>query len=185
MPKLLALLCLFFAIAGPALAAEAQNAPPTRLTPVHSEPPAWFKESFLDLRDDVAEAARAGRRLMLYFHQDGCPYCARFLKENFEQPAVVEKTRRHFDLIAINIFGAREVTGIDGRVLSEKEFARAMQGTATPTLVIFDEHGGIVLKLTGYAEPRKFDLAMDYAIGKLEKSQDFADYLKTRGYFGR
>ena len=35
--------------------------------------PAWFKDSFLDVREDIAEATKSGRRLMLYFHQDGCP----------------------------------------------------------------------------------------------------------------
>lgn len=60
-----------------------------------------------------------------------------------------------------------------------------MKSTATPTLLIFDERGGIALKLTGYAEPRKFDLAMDYAIGKMEKNQDFASYLNARGYRAR
>jgi thioredoxin-related protein len=37
--------------------------------------PAWFAASFLDFRDEVAEAARAGKRVMIYLGQDGCPYC--------------------------------------------------------------------------------------------------------------
>jgi thioredoxin-related protein len=39
------------------------------------EPPEWFAQSFLDIREDAAEAARDGKRLMIYFMQDGCPYC--------------------------------------------------------------------------------------------------------------
>ena len=38
--------------------------------------PAWFKNSFLDLREDAAEASARGRSLMVYIGQDGCPYCA-------------------------------------------------------------------------------------------------------------
>lgn len=185
MPKILALLCLLFAITEPVLAVEPQRAAPPRLAPIHSEPPAWFKESFLDLREDVAEATRAGRRLMLYFHQEGCSYCARFLKDNFGQRAIVKKTRRHFDLVAIDTLGAREVTGTDGRVMSEKDFARTMNAAMTPTLLIFDERGDIALRLIGYAEPRKFDLAMDYAIGKMEKKLEFDFYLEERGYYER
>jgi thioredoxin-related protein len=37
--------------------------------------PQWFTPSLLDIREDITEAAREGRRLMLYFHQDGCPWC--------------------------------------------------------------------------------------------------------------
>ena len=38
-----------------------------------TESPAWFKDSFLDLRDDLAEADKAGRRLVVFFMQNGCP----------------------------------------------------------------------------------------------------------------
>ncbi|MFV1998351.1 MAG: hypothetical protein ACC641_10115, partial [Acidiferrobacterales bacterium] len=41
-----------------------------------SEPPAWFKASFLDLREDINEATANQKRLFIYFHQKGCPYCA-------------------------------------------------------------------------------------------------------------
>src|ERR1051326_7981935 len=34
--------------------------------------PAWFKNSFLDLRDDIKEAAAARKRVMIYFGQNGC-----------------------------------------------------------------------------------------------------------------
>ena len=73
----------------------------------YPEQPAWFKQSFLDLREDVAEAKQAGKRVLLYFHQDGCPYCARLLRENFGNRRIAEKTRKHFDVIAINIWGDR------------------------------------------------------------------------------
>src|SRR4051812_10318437 len=55
------------------------------------ELPAWFTESFLDLPDDVAEAAKQNRRVMLYFGQEGCPYCKRLLEVNFRRPATVRR----------------------------------------------------------------------------------------------
>ncbi len=139
--------------------------------------PSWFKESFLDIREDIAEARKAGRRLMLYFHQDGCPYCAKLLADNFGQKAIVDKTRRHFDVIAINIWGDREVTDLAGQTMPEKEFARAMKVQFTPTVVMFDEQGGVALRLNGYLQPHKFEAALDYAGRRLEKKQNFADYL--------
>jgi len=33
---------------------------------IQSEKPDWFKDSFLEFEEDVAEAASAGRRVMLY-----------------------------------------------------------------------------------------------------------------------
>ena len=105
---------------------------PGLTNPSYHEPPSWFKESFLDLKEDVAEAAQAGKRLLLYFYQDGCPYCARLLQDNFGNRDIAEKTRRNFDVVAINIWGDREVTGLDGKTLTEKQFARKLGVQYTP-----------------------------------------------------
>jgi hypothetical protein len=45
------------------------------VNPGYHEQPAWFKQSFLDIREDVQEAASNDKRVLLYFYQDGCPYC--------------------------------------------------------------------------------------------------------------
>ncbi|MBK7136657.1 MAG: thioredoxin fold domain-containing protein [Rhodocyclales bacterium] len=147
---------------------------------VAQDQPAWFKESFLDMREDIAEAAKSGRRLMLYFHQDGCPYCAKLLRENFGDKAIADKTRKHFDVIAINLWGDREVTDLAGKPTTEKEFAKALRVQFTPTLLMLDEKGGTALRLNGYIPPHQFHAALDYAGGRLEKKQSFTDYLLLR-----
>jgi thioredoxin-related protein len=130
------------------------------------EPPAWFSPSFLDIREDVAEAAREGKRLMVYFHQDGCPYCKRLVEVNFRDAQVVEKTRRHFVAIDINIFGDREVTWTDGRRMPEKQFAALMKVQFTPTLVFFDEKAEVAHRINGYLPPDRFLAALEVASGK-------------------
>ena len=137
----------------------------------------WFKESFLDIREDIAEAKKANRRLMLYFYQDGCPYCAKLIRDNFGQKSIADKTRKHFDVIALNLWGDREVTDLAGKTMPEKEFARATKVQFTPTLVMFDEQGEVALRLNGYLPPHKFEAAVDYVGQRLEKKQSFADYL--------
>ncbi|MFA7386616.1 MAG: hypothetical protein WCZ87_03030, partial [Thiohalobacteraceae bacterium] len=46
---------------------------PGMTNPGYHEKPAWFKNSFLDLREDVAEARAEDKQVVLYFYQDGCP----------------------------------------------------------------------------------------------------------------
>src|SRR4030065_38785 len=67
--------------------------------------PAWFKMSFLDLKDDLKEANAHGRQLLLFLHLEECPYCARMLNENFREGATREFIERHFDVIGIDIRG--------------------------------------------------------------------------------
>ncbi|MFL6574371.1 MAG: thioredoxin family protein, partial [Burkholderiales bacterium] len=139
------------------------------------EAPEWFVESFLDLREDAAEAATRGKRLMLYFMQDGCPYCRQLVTVNWRQPQIVEKTRRHFVPVAINIWGDREVTLADGRKLAEKRFAAALKVQFTPTLLFFDEKGNVVARLNGYYPPSEFERVLDYVAGHHERRQSLGE----------
>src|SRR5438105_4413739 len=135
--------------------------------PVYAqEPPDWFVASFLDLREDVAEAAKDGKRVMLYFMQDGCPYCKRLVTVNFTDSKIVEKTRRHFMPIVINVWGDREVTWSDGRRMPEKQFAAMLKIQFTPTLLFLDEKGAPAHRINGYLPPDEFYGALDGAIGK-------------------
>lgn len=141
--------------------------------------PGWFKESFLDFPADLKEAAAQNKRLMVYFGQEGCPYCRELMQVNFAQKDIVDKTRAHFDAIALSIWGDREVTWTDGKVRTEKEFSSFLKVQFTPTLLFFDEKGNAVLRLNGYYPPHKFRAALDYVSQKMENRAAFADYLKS------
>ena len=144
------------------------------------EPPPWFSESLLELRDDVADAAKQGKRVMLYFGQDGCPYCVRLMDVNFRQAAIAAKAQKNLVALALNIWGDREVTWVDGTVTTEKRLAAQLKVQFTPTLLFLDETGGIALRMNGYYPPHEFDAALDYVAAKMEKKLTFADYLKSK-----
>ena len=141
--------------------------------------PAWFADTFLEFSEDVKEAARDGKRLMVYFGQDGCPYCKQLMQTNFTQRAIVDKTRKHFVPVALNIWGDREVQWTDGRRMSEKELARTLGIQYTPTLFFLDKRGAIVARLNGYYPPPRFAAALDYAAGLAGKGVRFEEYMKT------
>jgi thioredoxin-related protein len=144
------------------------------------EPPEWFSESLLDLRDDVAEAAAAGKRVMLYFGQDGCPYCKQLMEVNFRQEAIATKAQRQLVALALNIWGDREVTWTDGTVATEKQLAARLKVQFTPTLIFLDERGGVALRVNGYYPPHHFDAALDYVSLKRERKPGFAEFLAAR-----
>jgi thioredoxin-related protein len=146
------------------------------VNPGYHDKPAWFKESFLDIREDIGEAAAAGRRVLLYFYQDGCPYCAKLLNDNFGNRAITEKTRSGFDVIAINMWGDREVADLSGVATTEKGFAAALRVQYTPTLLFMDEQGKVILRINGYFAPHKFELALDFVAGRHEKKGSFRDF---------
>ena len=140
------------------------------------EPPAWFADSLLFVKEDAADAAKEGKRVILYFGQDGCPYCKQLMEVNFRQARIVDKMRKSFVAIALNIWGDREVTWSDGRAMSEKQLAAALKVQFTPTLLFLDEKGEVALRVNGYLPPERFEAALDYVSGRMEKKLAFADY---------
>jgi thioredoxin-related protein len=146
------------------------------VNPGYVDKPAWFANSFLDIREDVNEAASAGKRIILYFYQDGCPYCRKLLETNFALQETENKTREHYEVIAINMWGDREVTGFDAGMTTEKEFAKSLRVMFTPTLLFLDEQGNVTLRVNGYYPPHKFNAALDYGAKYNGVSPTFREY---------
>ena len=147
------------------------------VNPGHEEHPAWFKVSFLDLFEDIEDAADNNKRLMIYYYQDGCPYCKKLLQENFSQRAISDKTQKYFDVVSINLWGDKEVT-VGDRTYTEKEFAEALKVQYTPTLLFFNEQNKIVFRANGYYPPEKFSALLDYVGKKQESKISYQDYME-------
>jgi thioredoxin-related protein len=139
--------------------------------------PDWFKVSFLDIQEDLDEAKRGRRGLIIYFGQSYCPYCKAHLKKNWGRKDIVAYTRANFDVIAVNTRGDSQVTDIDGNTYSEKFFSARYDATFTPTLLFFDDDGNQALKLTGYRKPYQFRAALEYVADKHHKNESFREYL--------
>ncbi len=142
-----------------------------------TEYPKWFKESFLDFNADIAEASAAGKRLMVLFHQDGCPYCNALVERNLSQKDIETTLRKNFDVVALNLWGDREIANIGGEKFTEKSFAAALKVQFTPTILFFNEEGKVILRLNGYLPPPAFKVAIDYVVNKLETKMAYQDYM--------
>lgn len=126
-----------------------------------AEMPEWFAETLLDAREEAADAARDGKRLMLYFWLTGCPYCERMTNDTLRDPAVVERLKRGFVPVGVNVRGDREIVWTDGASLSEKQLSAALKVRGTPTILFLDAKGEVALRLVGYVAAGEFARALD------------------------
>ena len=124
--------------------------------PMHYELPDWFKQTFLEIPADIQDAQTRGKKLLIFFHLDDCPYCAYLLQENFAQGANREKIESKFDVIAINVRGDLPVNWIDGTVYSEKQLARKLGVFATPAVLVMGPKPEVSKKIMGYKKPAVF-----------------------------
>lgn len=99
----------------------------------------WMRETFKDLREDLAEANSEDKRLMLIVEQRGCIYCTRMHEQVFPRPEIDAYLRENFFVVQINLHGDTEVTDFDGEVLSEKAATRKWGLLFTPSILFLPE----------------------------------------------
>ncbi|MGE5547371.1 MAG: thioredoxin family protein [Solirubrobacterales bacterium] len=151
----------------------------------------WFLNSFLDLREDLAEATKAGKRFAIIWEQKGCPYCRDVHTVNFADDKVRTWVKDHYVVLQLNLWGSREVTDFDGEVLAEKDFARKYRITFTPTVQFFPQTmaemagkkaaDAEVARLPGYFRNFHFLGMFEYVWDKRYASgQDFQRYIMEK-----
>lgn len=99
----------------------------------------WMRDTFKDLREDLAEANAEGKRLVVMFEQRGCIYCTKMHKEVFSQPVIDSYIRENFFVVQVNLYGDLEIVDFDGDVLTEKSAARKWSVLFTPTILFLPE----------------------------------------------
>ena len=143
------------------------------------EYPTWFKASFNDLQEDMADTLDAGKRgLIVYFGQKHCPYCEAIMKENLTRPDLVTYLRTHFEVIALNTHSTEEFTDFDGEVMTVRDFAIRQKTHFTPSMLFYTEGGRLALKLVGYYPHYKMRAALEYVADGHYEAMNFARYLE-------
>jgi thioredoxin-related protein len=149
----------------------------------------WFLESFLELSDDLQGAANAGKRFAVMWELRGCPYCKETHLVNFARPDIEDYIKANFEILQLNIIGARKVTDFDGTEISEKALAAKYGIRFTPTLQFFPESSaGLgekqpekreVARAPGYLRPDDFLALFRFVREKGYETKSFRDYLRA------
>jgi len=151
----------------------------------------WFVESFLDLRDDIKEAADAGKQFAVLWEQRGCPYCRELHRVNFAIPEVRKYVQDNFHILQLDLWGPRKVTDFDGKEMGERELARRWRVNFTPTMHFFDRDPAVTLgktgreaelfRMPGYFKPFHFMAAFEYVRSGRTKEIRFQRFVQEKG----
>ena len=170
----------------PAFAAQVE--PEVNDDGLYTQP--WFLQTFLDLGEDLAEAAGNGKRLAVIWEQKGCPYCKDMHLVNFADPAINDYVRENFEVLQLNLHGLRETTDLDGEVLDERSLARRWAIRFTPTVHFFPEDPAMaagktgieveVARMPGYFKPPHFLAMFRFVREKAYEQEDFQSFLKRQ-----
>jgi len=143
---------------------------------INFEIPDWFKTSFLDITEDIAEAKGEGKHVMLFMHLNGCPYCNKMVNENFADNALKPYLIKHFDSIAINIQGDKEIQFNEKITTTERVLAKYLKVEYTPTIIFLNADNKTVLRLNGYRSPKTMKQALEFVNSKSYLKTSFNQY---------
>jgi thioredoxin-related protein len=159
---------LILVLSGPLRLAGAENLDSQR-APVDYFP-AWFKQSFLDLRQDLAEARGAGKRgVMLLFSIRGCPYCKMLVERSLKDPEIGATLRRHFDVIHLDIHSEFDLKDYQGRAMTVRAFSAREGMSFSPAVAFYGLDGQPLLRMVGYQTPERFQATLSQVIGMSDR----------------
>lgn len=169
----------------PGLGRGSENSEQMTEDGLHYQP--WFLESFLELADDLTDAAAAGKHFAIMWELKGCPYCAETHRVNLANDKIRNFLQSNFEILQLNYIGSKRVTDFDGEEISEKGLARKYGLRFTPTFQFFPKSlEGLaalppvdreVARLPGYLKPEHFLSMFQYVAEEAYKTKSFRDYL--------
>lgn len=154
---------------------------------LHKQP--FFATTFLDMAEDLADAAAEGKDLMVIVEQNGCPYCREMHEVNFERDDIVSFIEENYLVVQLDMWGAREVVDFDGEALEEKDLVRKWFVNFTPTTLLFDSdnespedmRAALAFVMPGYFKPFHHLSSLEYVASDGYREQpNFQRWLQAK-----
>jgi thioredoxin-related protein len=150
----------------------------------------WFLDSFLDMQEDLEDAAGQGKHFAVIWEQRGCPYCRELHQVNLASDKIRAYLSSNFVLLQLDLWGSREVTDFDGAALEERAMARKWAINFTPTIQFFAKdpaaakgkpaHHVEVARMPGYFKPFHFLAMFEFVREEHYKKIGFQRYLQNK-----
>ncbi|WP_435311271.1 thioredoxin family protein [Primorskyibacter sedentarius] len=131
MKRFLGVFLMILGLAVPAVALEMGD------DGLYNEP--FIRDTFKDMREDLAEANAEGKRMAIFFEQRGCIYCHKMHEEIYAREDVRAFIEENFFVVRLNLHSDTEMTDFDGEVMSEKAAARKWGILFTPTVLFLPQ----------------------------------------------
>lgn len=127
------------------------------------------------LEEALKLAPETGKKILVDVYASWCPYCQRMHSEVYPNDAVSEAISEHFYLVKINVEGTEQVNYF-GEMMTEAEFARALDNQNVPTTYFLNHEGAILGVQPGYLEADVFSSLLEFVGSDAYLNQTFTEY---------
>lgn len=105
--------------------------------------------------EGLVEARATGKRVLLYFRSDTCPWCLKFENEVLPEEKVSQSLKDNFALVAIDVYDPNS-TPLLGKY--------RVQGT--PTMLFLNSKGETIYRAIGFQDESRFLGVLDAVLKK-------------------
>lgn len=127
--------------------------------------------NWMTMNEAIAAQGKSPKKIMMDAYTTWCGPCKMLDRNTFHNPDVVKYVNENYYAVKFNAEGNEDINyknqdfanpnynaSKSNSRNSQHQFAQALQITAYPTIVFFDENGDILAPLPGYKTPSQLEL---------------------------
>lgn len=120
-------------------------------------------ESFdwLKLEEAQEVAAADGKHIMVFVEAEWCGICRQMERNVFPDEIIQELIKNNYHPVTIDL-DSKEKIMFNGQEMTEREFARRMNVSATPTILFINPDGEVLAHQIGYNPVDRFEALLRF-----------------------
>ena len=130
------------------------------------------------LEQALTLAPETGKKILVDVYATWCPYCKRMHSDVYTSEEVMQAISEHFLLVKIDVEGSEKVNYF-GEIMTEAEFARALENKNVPTTYFLNQEGAILGVQPGFLEVDVFSSLLEFVGSDAYLNQTFNEYSQS------
>ncbi|WP_299096553.1 thioredoxin family protein [Winogradskyella sp.] len=150
--------------------------------------------NWMTLEEAIKLQEKAPKKIIMDVYTNWCGPCKMLDKNTFHNEDVVDYVNEHYYAVKFNAEGKDSITYKDKTYTNPKydaskasrrnsvhQFTRALNVSAYPTMVFFNEEGNYIQAIKGYLKPQKLELYLK--LFKTDKYKEMTTQEKFNEYY--
>lgn len=123
----------------------------------------------------ISKAKKSHKHVLVFLHRPGCPYCNTMIEFTLPDEKIVQKIKKNFIFVDIDIRDSGEIIYDDFRG-SRQDFAKELGYNFYPSTVFIDKNKEIVYGVAGYKDEEEFLNILRFIESDSYEDMDIEDF---------
>ena len=123
----------------------------------------------------ISKAKKSHKSVLVFLHRPGCPYCNTMIEFTLPDEKIVQKIKKNFIFVDIDIRDSGEIIYDDFRG-SRQDFAKELGYNFYPSTVFIGKNKEIVYGVAGYKDEEEFLNILRFIESDSYEDMDIEDF---------